>query len=64
MKRIIKGETKEQRQARCVVCMEIAEDFPDGAFFGYMLEENGFDVEELPSWDEKLRKYVFPGEKP
>lgn len=42
--------------------MEIAEDFPDGAFWGYM-EENGIDASEVIHVSELLKLESSNGEE-
>lgn len=36
-----------QRRLDIMAHSMVAEDFPDGAYFGYMMEECGFDIDEI-----------------
>lgn len=38
------------RQAHIEVSVEIAEDFPDGAFYGFLMEERGISVDEIEAY--------------
>jgi hypothetical protein len=49
----------EERRAYVETMMEVAEDFPDGAFMGFM-EECGIDVEELVEVSEARRREGGP----
>ena len=61
MKKITLSASQSERRAFIETALSVAEDFSDGAFWGYM-QEMGIEAEEIPSWDEDQKRNVWPDE--